>query len=520
MGTLFLGMILSLQILAEGYNVISNTYKYMLLAGLVIALLSPKAALPLLLFSAGYIDTLKRFLIFAGKGYVGVFDLTFILAFAPGVALMAYAGCVIRMFIFGERPPKGIYIFFIASTVFMGGMAASIIVTQGTGIQAMRGIANGAGFGALIFVIPYTLRSLNDFMKFLKIVVVMHIPIACYAFYQSIWGFLPFEIAYLEAGLSSEQRILMGEDFRVFSTLNSSQNLGKVMGILSGLVLVSFRTGKIIDNSLGWRLPLAIFFFIAGWTSGSRLGMVMTFMIPGFWWLILRPRFAVTTYLAGFLALLLVILNAKAIEESGVLGEWERGLWTVTGYLGFSQTDNMKRYRTIQLTTLTARLRSYQTLTNPSVWTPFGLKIAKKQQILKSVKVHDIITSYLLRIGYVPLFLLIVLSATIFIRCHKAVWAMPENGIHRRISAFGIAFALTILAGGMTSTNNMETFPVNYYFHLFIGFGGLAYLAYLNRPKEEVEEELSEKPSSAFDRLPPRNWRPPHDRQNPIPVAR
>ena len=34
--TLLLGMVMSLQILTEGYNVISNTYKYMLMGGLIV----------------------------------------------------------------------------------------------------------------------------------------------------------------------------------------------------------------------------------------------------------------------------------------------------------------------------------------------------------------------------------------------------------------------------------------------------------------------------------------------------
>lgn len=458
---ILIGLLVMMKILTEGWNALANLYKYLLIVAIAIGLLAPKIGLGILAFGAFYIDTFKRLLVVAGN--VTYLDIAYILSFSPFLVLAIFCSCLYHIIAVGTNQRPGAVKLAVFTIILMGVFSVFAITSYGFGLSGLQLVANGAAFIALIFIIPVQFGTREEIVKARKAIILFSIPVLLYGIAQWAFGFNDFEIAYLQTGLSTETRILSGQDFRIFSTLNSSQNFAKIMGMLAVMVLFTFKKSSLA--SFSWRIPLAGLFFFAAVISGSRTGLVMALIVLMSLMIFRWKSVTILFYAATTSLLLFIIINAESLYERNALKDWEAGLSDIAA------ESQLIDYRNIQIVTLNARLRSLSLLSKAEYWTPFGAGLAKEKDLLTKVKIHDIITSFLVRMGYVPCAAGLVLMIYALSKIHKGLWKMDSKSLDFRIVLFSLSFAISVLIGGMSATANLYTFPVNYFFYLFIGFG-------------------------------------------------
>ena len=486
----FIGLMVAMLLALSAFSdtkVLGNVYKYIMIGGALVGVLAPRLALVILLICSGYLDFFKRLL--AVEGGVSFLDVIIILAFPPLCVSAAFVACTYQGIALRKDWRPGLGTLWFISVIVMGALAAGTLLSFGLSAGGLRTLANAASYAALIYVIPYLYRTKEDVMKTVRWLILLSIPIAIYGLIQKYQGFSDFEIAYLNTGLSGEIRILYGQDYRVFSTLNSSQNLCKVMALMGALALIPLKEGTISKwlVSFWWRLPLVGLFFYTAFQSGSRTGLVMGAIVI-FLFLLYKSRIlTVAFYAFGLVAVTALIIMAPRMYESGTLAKWQGSLGEVI------DVGSDTEARAIQLVTLNARLRSMSLLHKPEYWTPFGAGLAKKKYLFEQEKIHDVVTQSVVRFGYIPCFLGGIMLLIMLWKSHRFIWRQPRGSSEKKIAMLSMAVAISTIIGGLSATANLETYPISYYLYLFIGFGVFMRVCRLAEAEESRKEAVAER---------------------------
>jgi len=402
--------------------------------------------------SMGYLDTVKRLLVWGDQ--TSIMDVTIILAFAPLLAGAVFAGVIVRDVLGNEFTRERlrlavvvtVMVTFAAFLVFVGGLG-------GGNFGKLRSIANYAGYMPLIYVVPRLFGTEEQVMRMLKAIVLIFVPVALYTFKQYFWGYAWWEIAYLQTGLSLEVRAIEGQDFRYFSTLNSSQNLSKVAAMLGVLALVLPWNPRSKFISRCTALALAVLFAGAAFCSGARTGIVMGLAALVFL-ITFRKRFLTAamygTIVAAFVFLTIVSdhwLEEKTLNEASLV---------LVDLLPFIREERLN------LATFSSRLESFSNLKDPEFWTPFGIDKREYQDYY----VHDAFTRLLMRVGYIPIMFAAAVGGYLLMRMHGAVFRAARG---RGTMLTGLSLAMCILVGGISASENLSTFPISAFLYLFAG---------------------------------------------------
>ena len=470
------------QGLTSGWNAISQTFKYIGVALLVIAFLKPLWGFWALVLSMGYLDLLKRFLVLGN--YTSISDVTIILAFAPFLSVIVFSGILAKDLLSGNMPKDRMGLLIVV--IGLGGALSLMVLAGfgGGGLGKLQSLANYAGYVPLIYVVPRLFPTAEAANKMAKRIIILFIPVALYTFKQYSFGLTWWEIAYLETGLSSEARILEGQTFRYFSTLNSSQNLSKIASMVGAMALM-VKWGK---NKNGFsqhfiKGSLVIMFFVAAVMAGTRSGIIMGLVaILAFY--CFRYRFiTIALYATGILSILFVIIVSDYVVESKILNEL-----TATMQNKITWLDDERR---LNIATLTIRFESFANWKNLDFWKPFGVG-----DNLGNFVIHDAFTRVIARIGYIPSGLLVIFATTFLVKLHRSILRSVDG---RNIKLMGLAIVICIFVGGISASNNLSTFPVNTFLYIFSGFVVCGYQEEKRKKllKETEARELQDESSDA-----------------------
>ena len=200
----------------------------MLIGGclLLVGAVQPRRATVLLVPISCYLDGAKRLLILTGNTQLD--DVSSVLAIAPLAAVGIIIGCIIHRIFLRRRPEPverlAIFAAFAAFVAFGG----TEIFTAGDLLHGLKTIANSTVYFLLPWAIIQVYRTRDEIEGFLKVCVLVAVPVALYGIWQYFMGLSSFEVAYLKSGLTITEGNLEDIRPRPFSTLNSPHAYGYV----------------------------------------------------------------------------------------------------------------------------------------------------------------------------------------------------------------------------------------------------------------------------------------------------
>ncbi len=452
-------MFLMVSALGGGGNELGTIVKYISYGVLALALAKPRFGFWASIFCMGYIDFIKRLLVLGGSFNFG--DVTILLAFPPILCYCTFIGILVKKFFardFSKKDVSLLALWFVLSMV-LGIM--SLGAMKNGGLAFLQSAANFVGYVPLVFIVPNLFRSDVAILKTLKTMVLLFIPIPLYAIYQKHVGFMGFEIDYLMTGYSLESRILAGQDFRYFSTLNSSQNLAKfasMFAVVALFILPRYQTQNEYFRGFGMasRITLYLLFAYAGIISGARTGVLMGMVaIPAYF--ILRSRLlTISSYIFGFCSFIFVVSISSYVVESKILNYW-------TSVIESKMPDWLDL--NVNLSTLTIRFEGFSHWSNPDFWKPIGHSFSDPDYSL-TFPSHDMITYFMLSFGYVPMTMILVIGGFLMLKFHHKIC---RREMYHKNLYLCLAIVVCILFGCLT-TSNLSTYPINLILYTFIGF--------------------------------------------------
>ena len=469
----------SFQIFSMQGNVLGNSFRVLTPFAVVIGLVAPRQAFYLLLVAGGYLDFIKRFMILDSR-FTDV-DLAFLLGFAPALV----AGLTLK-FVFEaiSRSPnvssRDVKLFAI-TTILCCGLGAAQILASGE-LRSAGTAVNMVAYLYMPLLIPRIFKNASEMKSLMIAAVIIYLPAALWAVHQAYYGLEAFEMQYLLSGMTNEVRQLDEEIFRNMGTMVSAHALSMVSSILAIALIIpiSWKAGKI--SLKVWLNPIrliCIWLFLTGaYFTFSRTGWVCA-IIAIIAFLCMQSR--VLTFAAFFCSIAAIVtlyLSADYLLHSRIMVETQSLLFDKFG-------ASAEARQMLVLGTLDARLESMASFaTDPSIWTPFGLKAAGSDAQINWV--HDILTENLVRIGYIPLSILVVGFFTGAFLSFRALFRMPR-GLHRTMATYFAALALGMMSGGFSQGVMILYFPINFFWCMFLGVG----YSLVRWQKKLVSEEIA-----------------------------
>jgi hypothetical protein len=433
----------------------------------VIGFISPRFAFFLLLASGGYLDLVKRFMVLdAGFGDV---DLAYLLGFAPAIV----AGIMAKFFlsIFTARDSVSTYeirLFVVITLLclFLGGTS----MAMGDGLRSAGAALNMVVYLYMPLVILRLFRSTKELKAVLIMLVIVYLPAALWAVNQAKNGLADFEMAYLLSGMTNEVRQLDEAVFRNMGTMVSAHALSMVSSILIAALIipVSWKSGKlsltVLLNPIRW--VCIVLLALGAYYTFSRTGWVCA-IVAILAFLCLQSRILTYTgFFAGIAALVALYLSAEFLLETRVMQHGQDWLFNKYG-------TSAEARQTLVIGTLDARLESMSNFVNEeSLWSPFGLKLAGREMEVKLV--HDILSETIVKIGYIPLSILVLGTLACVFISFRALFRMPL-GTHRTLAAYFMALTIGMLAAGFSQGAMILYFPINLIWCLFFAMAHSAY---------------------------------------------
>lgn len=483
--TLF-AMVAAFQMFSMDGNVLGNSFRFLTPLAIVLGLATPRLPFYLLLAAGAYLDLIKRFMILDSR--FSDVDLAFLLGFAPALV----AGMVLK-FVFAaisksqDVSAREIRLFF-AITFLCCVLGGAQMLMAGS----LRSAGNAVNMVAYLYMpllVPRIFKDIPDLKRLMVMTSIIYLPAALWAINQAYYGLATFEMQYLRSGMTTEIRQLDEEVFRNMGTMVSAHALSMVASILAIALIIpiTWKTGKI--SLRVWLNPIRLVFiwlFLTGaYFTFSRTGWACA-AIALLAFVILQNRFLTyTAYFTTLLGIAALYLSADHLLNSRITQETQEILFEKFGATAEAR-------QSLVLGTLDARLESMASFVNDSrIWTPFGLKLAKKDVQINWV--HDILTENLIRLGYVPLSILVFSFLTGTFLCFRALFRMPR-GPYRSMATYFAALALGMMSGGFSQGIMILYFPINLFWSLFLGASYALYLMHQQPATEEIKEPVPVEP--------------------------
>jgi len=442
-------------LLTEG-NTIGEFCRYLLVAGFLLSVVSPRVGFYVWLTLCGYNDLLKRLMIMGGRVTHG--DLPFVLGITPAM----FGGIVVAMAVGGLMGTRRLVfrdmVAIVAGSILMVGTGALAYMKEGTGLNGvMQAMANNGLYALLLFVLPLMFQSVQELQKLWRLIVFIFLPVAIYGVVQQVQGFAEFEIDYLKTGLSIEIKQLVAGEVRAFSTLNSPSALSVVCACLAVVSLFLGFPMREKGERPVLHPVLALICFVIHFAgliaSTSRTPiLIVPIALFGGWCFFSRARtraFYVMT-VGSFLAM--VVASPWLVQR----------IETVNTFIGSLASPGSFMARMITVGTYWDRLEGFATvLMNPDAYTLLGWGIDETGQ--GRYHYHDPLSEVLVRFGAIALFTLILIGIWLLQMSHRQAWNL--RGLKdRQFAARMIALAFAILGISVISGSILTTFPNNVVF--------------------------------------------------------
>jgi hypothetical protein len=266
--------------------------------------------------------------------------------------------------------------------------------------------------------------------------------------------------------------------------MNSAANASSVFGLVLALIcsgVWKYRNDPPYERKANpvSRFLLIIPIGIAMYGTFSRMGWVSCVVAIAAVWFFKRRFLTVAGYALSLAAVVAIVLASPYLLRHKVLNKISEDIYSQKRTDEWSQTTN--------ISTLNDRLEGFNALvTNPKVWTPLGLRFSSynERAVLSQVESHDLFTDTLLRYGYVPIFVALVMTGWMLSRMHRFIFEEPP-GLVRDMAAASLAAALSVTAGGLANGAQLSTYPVNFF--IWFMFSVVASLMMYRREQEEMK---------------------------------
>jgi hypothetical protein len=177
-----------------------------------------------------------------------------------------------------------------------------------------------------------------------------------------------------------------------------------------------------------------------------------------------------------------------------------------------------EQHQATSLGSMNARIEGfYHIATDGSLWTPFGVGLQGKKvdQVMGNRTSHDAFSAFLLKFGYIPIFLGTIASYLLLRTLHRFVHSQPD-GLTATLASASLASAAGIFFGVTHNGAALNLYPVNFYMYFYVGIvlALMVYQADLAKKAAAVEREANPTPlqrrrnPGALRNMPPRQARP------------
>ncbi len=475
-----LGLYVVISVLLSHRNGLASLCFYLLIAGGIWGLLAPRSAFYLWIFSCGYTDLLKRVMVVFGN--IQQNDLYYVLGIPPvifaGITISLVVGGLTGSIVVGMKNWRLLAVG-LAIMLVTGIMSAK---SGGGSIkEGVQGMVNGGLYSIMLFVVPVLFRRGEDVLRVLRFSLWIMLPVAIYAILQQMWGFQPFEVAYLRTNLSIEIKQLFTDRVRAFSTLNSPTALASLSAVLIVLAWFLARLPRPAPREhRRWLNSLSAGLIIvcnagALIASTGRAGViaVVVGLISG--WCFLNRMRTTIFYFAGIGAfLLLITVSPWLLDHLDEAMEWTSSRVSADSFSG---------HLTI-IGTYSDRLYGFaHVLRNPAAYSFFGTWDGNWSSLPTNLYHHDLISASLLRFGLVPNMIILFVLVRLLTVFHRKLHLLKDRKA-ARFMAMALGQTAGLLAVSMLSGNVLSVFPVNGFFWLFVGT-----VILMSQPPRETEPE-------------------------------
>ena len=455
LGCVFSVMI-GIQVTDSDANGVSIFMRYVAAATFIMAMISPKAGIYMVLFMCPVLDVIKRTLILFDA--VNMFDVASVLAVAPVTMAGAVLGTFGSRIVFRSKAaiPGERTLFLIMMAVVSLIVLSGFLHNEDSKLSLLRDLAEACIYLCLILLIPVYFPATTDIAALLRACVVVFIPVALYGFWQLAFGLSNFEERYLLSGLTVTTGDYLSSG-RVFSTLNSNHSFSVTMACCAIISLLQRQLPyedkwqKLVKKYGWWLFAL---FCAATIISLRRTGwLVVGFSLLGAF-AYRSPTRTIIFYVLCLAGGLLLIFNAETIY--GKLPIWESSLQAA-----LPGTDD----RALVLQTFNDRLYSFENLRdNRAIWSFFGLAVEERESIFA----HDAITQSIVSYGVVGVTAFVTVIVTILTMSHRLVWR-ATNEQDQRYASLLLGFVFSNLFVGALMQSHIDIFPVNFIFWMCAG---------------------------------------------------
>lgn len=453
---------MAFDIVSAGGNAMGKLYQYILFGSMLFGFLFPRAGFFYLLFLSAYLDFFKRLMIFDSG--VTLMDLYCVLGIAPLTLAGILGNVAYQQLQDSSRLAKGQITWMFWVILMMGLAITAQLLSGGNKGQKFGEAVNLGAYMALLITVPYLFKTPQELQRLLKIVVLMYLPAGIYMIYHGFEGITDWEMAYVKSGMTVEIRQLNEVKFRPFGTLNSAASASSVFSLLAVLALLG-PWDKEDEQGIGRKglgvglrfvafviFTAAAFFTITrtGWVQGVA-AIVAVFMFYGS----LRTKLF---YAISVSAVVALFFSASWLLRTGL---FEEAMFFVSG-LASSETQ----HQAIQIGTFTDRLQSYSLIfSDTRMLTPFGWKLSGRPMNAMPFT-HDAVTEFILKVGYVPVIIMLVLGVYFVIRMHRVVLG-EKASLNKSLAVISAASFFSYALGGMANGSQLRMFPVNFFLWLF-----------------------------------------------------
>lgn len=449
------------SVLLDGGNIIGGIAFYAAVASCLIGLFNPGFGMRYLVILAAYSDLLKRLMILDGR--FGMMDIMWVRALCPLTLAGIFASVLARELYDGTLFKKR-----TVSTLLLclGGFGLSgvALMRSGGGFGSLASLADSASYIFLLVIVPNVLRTPGEILRFVKFTLVVFVPVALYGLKQQIMGLSDFEIDYLKSGFTILSKHLEDTRPRPFSTLTDSSPFGTSCAVCACLALM-VRSHYRASGRANWSKMGIVLWLV--FVTGTVVSLTRTANVNWLLPILLLPFFArgrmTAAIYAGMAACFVAAcLFARPLKE--MITNFT--LWAMDNFGGSALGEQLTRFWT-----LGARLDGMHDLAyNPKMWTMFGYGPKVAEQLLASGEVasHDVISGTLLKSGWVPLLVLLILAVWCLSSIHRSVLRLRGTPIFF-MCLWMLATEFGLLVHNVFAGNVTATFPVNFFFWFIAG---------------------------------------------------
>jgi len=450
-------VIVIINLLSGGGNQLGNTFGFLMVIGGILGFFSPRVSLIVFLCFQFYADFFKRLLVLGDA--LSMQDVMASLGLGPILIVAACLACAIQCFS-GKVPffnLRDIVIFL--GCCFVSIFGALTRESLNSGVTAIGQAMIGSSMLGMSAYACYVLfRTKEDAHLVLKIMALSAIPMALYTFQQYFFGIAGWEEDYIRTGMSQvlyEFYMMDGISMRPFSTLNTHTSVGAISGALMLVCLLILTRGKGLFNRRRshWiaYTALACLYLGACLISRNRTTYLLPILGPLLLWLFSGGLKTALFYISGTTIFVLAVRNSEWLNSQ--ILTW------ATQFEGTFIGSKIGSIGTFQ-----DRLKGFIALNDGANWAPFGLPENERPFA------HDQITEVLLKFGYIPLAVILIIVTICLVWWHRKCLRI-EDVADRKLMIAITAIAVAVVSCSLAYGNLLFVAPVNSFVGFLLGLG-------------------------------------------------